>query len=34
MMAAHYRLKPIRLIVDNNKYQSQGKTHELLGVEP
>ncbi len=34
MMAAHYRLNRIRLIVDNNKYQSQGKTNELLGVEP
>ncbi len=34
MTSGHYRLNNIRLIVDNNKYQSQGKTADLLSVEP
>jgi transketolase len=34
MAASHYQLNNIRLIIDNNKYQSQGRTSDQLSIEP
>ncbi|MDD3981234.1 MAG: transketolase [Spirochaetales bacterium] len=34
MSASHYQLNNIRLIIDNNKYQSQGKTSDELSIDP
>jgi len=34
MATAHYKLKNICLIVDRNKYQSQGNVDEIMAIEP
>lgn len=34
MATSHYGLNNICLIVDRNKYQSQGMTDEIMGIEP
>lgn len=34
MTTSHYRLNNICIIIDRNKYQSQGAVDQLMGVEP
>ncbi|TFG61205.1 MAG: transketolase [Spirochaetales bacterium] len=34
MTAAHYGLSNVCVIIDRNRLQSQGKTDELMGIEP
>lgn len=34
MTTSHYHLKNICVIVDRNKYQSQGEVDQMMGIDP